>query len=211
MYGQDIVSPQAMEEVTKNNFEPALAELKTVLLLDSEREDALVLRANIFIRMQRNDEALTDIQKILKTNPKNAEAQFMGGVAAIYSDKKRLAEQFFNNCLLIKSDFTAALLFRGKMYIESGDFTLALVDFNKIIELEPENLEAYFHRGRVYIGKLNYVLALKNLIKVIDSSPKGSKLREVAMSQFEIANKGYEEFSNGGDPIYIQSETARTK
>ena len=200
-----------MEEAIKNNFGPALTELKTILRLDPEREEALMLRANIFVRMQRNDEALIDIQKIIKVNPKNAEAHFMGGIAAFSSDKKRIAEQYFNDCLLLKSDFTPALLFRVKMFINAGDFTSALVDINKVIELEPENLEAYFHRGRIYIGKLNYVLDLQNLIKVIDASPKGSRLREVAMAEFEIANKGYEEFSNGGDPIYIQTESARTK
>ena len=61
---------------------------------------------------------------------------------------------------------------RGELYVEQGDYDLAIADFNKAIELDPESYLPYSLRGDLYVEQGVYDLAIADFNKVIESNPE---------------------------------------
>jgi tetratricopeptide (TPR) repeat protein len=83
----------------------------------------------------KDDEALQEIMKAIKINPKNAEAYCMLG--NVYDNKGDTKQSIvaFNKAVEIKPNLTEAYYNRGNVYRKMGDFDQAISDYTKAIQI----------------------------------------------------------------------------
>ena len=112
-------------------------------------------RGIIYIKQQKWDLALADLDKAIKLNPQSFYAYALRGIAYKLQEKWDLALADLNEAIKINpydDDFNI-YGHRGDIYARKEKWDLALADLKKWIELEPKNAEAYIYRGLVYIDK----------------------------------------------------------
>lgn len=74
--------------------------------------------------------------------------------------------------ILNREDSPEELLNKGKIEVNSGNDSLAILYFNKCIELKADFVEAYNERGYAYYHLRNYDKALQDFNKAIDLKPE---------------------------------------
>jgi tetratricopeptide (TPR) repeat protein len=111
--------------------------------------------------------AMDDLNKVIKTNPKNAIAyNGRGLVKFILSDLKGSMADY-NMAITLDPKYAGAYNNRGALKLHRGDFDNALVDITKAITLDPNLADAYNNRGTVFSQLGKREVAIKDYEKAI--------------------------------------------
>jgi len=81
-------------------YDDSLKEIENVLNLDEEEARARILRAKIYERLNRIDEATEDLKYTMEIHPKNSQACFILGIMYLMQEKYGKAYKQFQ--LLLK-------------------------------------------------------------------------------------------------------------
>lgn len=138
-------------------------------------------RADIYYRMDRDDEALKDINSAIAIAPQNADFYYMR--SKIFGSKKMMQEALKdielagqlnpNNEDIAKQKKWIAdtFLYSGHSQQKTRNLSGAIVDFNAAIQANPNNADAYYRRARAFIDKKDLVSAFNDLRKTIELDP----------------------------------------
>ena len=113
--------------------------------------------------------AVKQYQKIIETNPNDAEAYYNIGVIYYNEKKYDSAKVQFNKAIEIYPDFAEAYYSIGVVYYAEANYDKAIEAFSKAIQIDPRNYEAIYQLGVVYntkkdkAGTLQQVDRLKSL------------------------------------------------
>ena len=54
---------------------------------------------------------------------------------------------------------------RGSLYLQQGEWDLAIVDLDKALKIDPTDASIYFNRANAYLGKKQYDKALVDMLR----------------------------------------------
>jgi len=99
------------------------------------------------------DQAITDYNRALEINPRDAEAYNNRGIA--YDDKSQHDQAItdFNRALKINPRLAGAYNNRGFAYDLKGQYDQAITDYTMALKIDPRYAEAYSNRGGLPITK----------------------------------------------------------
>ncbi len=139
------------------------------------------------------DQAIEEFNKVLKINPRNAEAYYYRGNARLFSAQEEedifgpfedlfilfglpslydQAIEDYTKSLEINPKNADAFLNRGNAYYDKGKYDQAMADYNKVLEVNPRNADALVGRGNIYYSKIQYDQAISDYTKAIEIYPK---------------------------------------
>jgi serine/threonine protein kinase/Tfp pilus assembly protein PilF len=152
----------------------ALANCKSALALDSGLSGVYVTLGRIHNDSGDHDLAMTEFQKALGLDPRNAEA--VQGVAYAYESAGRIsdAESAYKKAVALRPDSWDAYNTLGLFYYRQHRFSEAIAQLNRAIDLTPDNTLAYNNLAGAYLASArpeDLVLAEKALRRSIAANP----------------------------------------
>lgn len=135
----------AYREYKKKNYAEAHKILSAVLLKQPDSKEARYARALISFEMERFEDALGDLDKVLKAHPNDLAGRMERGATLLELGNRNFDRSFHIRAI---EDFTKATQLqpknataynnRGLCYYYKGDFEQALADYKTACRLEPK-------------------------------------------------------------------------
>jgi tetratricopeptide (TPR) repeat protein len=156
----------------KKEFESAIKKEKSYV-------EPRIALADLLIRNNNPQEAMNQINLILASDDKNAEAYIIR--SEIY--KKNLdypsAINDVSKTILIDPTNPEYYLIRGKYYQEFNQHTSAIADFSKYISMKGDNPDAYFARAKSFEEMQNLEKAMDDYVKITALSEFDMRARKM--------------------------------
>jgi tetratricopeptide (TPR) repeat protein len=137
----------------------------------SDQADAHCNRGTCYVRVGKNDEALSDFEEVLRTEPERIEA--IGGRGNAYYAKRQLDEALadYSQLIHLLPDDANGYVARGRVLIDKQEYTRATTDFSDAIRLDPKMASAYAYRGNLWVRRREYERARGDLRKAAQLAP----------------------------------------
>lgn len=153
----------------------AYLDLGAALKGDPDNQDYLSLMADISNTLERYDDALACLEKLLVTDPDNCILRTLAGDACVYLSNYEAAVPHYQQAIACYSDEAAESgISKANLYSAYGNtlkmlnlFTEAAEAYSLSLELE-ENHELYFQRGFCLLQSGNYTDATADFTKCIE-------------------------------------------
>jgi tetratricopeptide (TPR) repeat protein len=157
----------------QNKYSDALEAFNAAFLIDPINTNILLNRGFTFLFLHKKDEALSDINLLIRLRP-YYKAYYARGY--IYLELSQDSSKYYLNAIddftkVIneKPDYSLAYNNRGSAYLNLGQLEKAKNDFDNAIRLSPTNTRIYVNFGLIYAHKNDhrkaieyYSLALQN-------------------------------------------------
>ena len=126
---------------------------------------------------KRFEEALSEFEAILQTDPK-AKAAHMGA-GNMLARQQRYDEALAHFKALMKLDplMVQAPIAAGKVYIRQGELELARSEFQTALDIDTKCIPAFQGLARVALAQKNYELALEQLRNALRLDPQRTSAR----------------------------------
>lgn len=134
--------------------------------------------AQAYLKMQKYETVLYDIEEALKEFPKFIAAYNMKADVYFRMGKKDLAEEALKKSLDIAPDNFDALGGLGFLSFERADYKAAAGYFKKALELKPDSEDAHFNLGNAYYYAGDKDAAASELKWVVDNKPASPASQE---------------------------------
>jgi Tfp pilus assembly protein PilF/V8-like Glu-specific endopeptidase len=137
----------------------------------SSDDDLLV---TIAVKVQNADYqgALTDLDRLIATNPKKATAYYLrANINQQLGNKDRVLEDL-DRAIKLDPKNSQAYLSRANILHDKLDTSGALEDLNKVINLDPKNIQAYELRAVVYSERGDFDSALTDYNRLVQLNPQ---------------------------------------
>ena len=120
------------------------------------------------------DEAISELDKAIKLNPKYAKAYQIRGVVYLKGKgqyDKAISD--YTRAIEINPKLAIAYNNRGFVYIGTGEYDKAISDYTRAIEINPKDAYAYKNRGFAYAEGKGYCdEGISDYTKAIEINPK---------------------------------------
>ncbi|MBC8462644.1 MAG: tetratricopeptide repeat protein [Deltaproteobacteria bacterium] len=130
-----------------------------------------------YLKLNRNDDAIQQYERLLKQNPSPETYNSAGGLYYKQGNIEQ-AIRYFEEALEIDRRYLPAKnnLFniykgRGAKYLEAGDYDGAISDFTRAMELFPNDSGVYDLMGASYAGKGDYEKGIEYYEKAVILNP----------------------------------------
>ena len=156
---------------------------KSVQLLKKDKEclkDAYRLRSKIQDELENDTEALADLDKALKLDPKDMDVLCDRAEFFYQRDRYEEADRDYDAMIRIEPGNTLGYMGKGRNALEQERYDEALKMFDYCVKLSPDFARAYAFRGETYMGMKKYDEAGNDLISAID---KGQDSRAFILMQ----------------------------
>ena len=140
---------QACEEYSKQNFQKSYSLFDKSL--ETLKQDSAMLqeRDMIFINLEKYEEALIYLDKILIINPNDIEILIRKGKSCETLGKTEQAIECFNQVLSIKPSSVDALRGIAIIFINQEKYEEAMVNLDQILLSDPNDFEIMYFKGIV--------------------------------------------------------------
>jgi tetratricopeptide (TPR) repeat protein len=141
------------------------------------------------INNRQYDEAITELKRVIESNPGNAPAYFCLGMA--YDNQKNydLAVAALDKAIELDPEFPGAHNNRGWVYLRTARYTRAIADFTKEIEFNPDSVVVYLNRANAYENIGQYGLTVADLKKVLKLSTDPEQREKIQRQIEAILNR----------------------
>lgn len=129
-------------------------------------DKALYNRGIAYTHMKKYNDAATDINTVLKANPKNADAHFAKAMMFFEQNLKDSCNKSLDNCLSI-GKYPEASYYKGLLAYQVADYDEAIKAYSGAIEAKPDYAYAYNDRASAKRAKNDYVGAIADYEKAI--------------------------------------------
>ena len=140
---------QAYEEYSKQNFQKSYSLFDKSL--ETLKQDSVMLqeRNMIFINLEKYEEALIYLDKILIINPNDVEILIRKGKSCEILGKTEQAIECFNHILSIQPSNVDALRSKAIVFINKEKYEDAMVNLDQILLTDPNDFETMYFKGIV--------------------------------------------------------------
>ena len=131
------------------DWEQAAIAYEKALEINDQHEDALYYLGNMYLELNRSEDAKENWTRLVELNPQSARGHFQLGNLYL-SDPLfniQLAEKEFNRSMEINKEETGALLRLGQVYLLKGQVEEAQSYFNAVIGSNFKSIEAHILAG----------------------------------------------------------------
>lgn len=161
------------EYARQGNLDEAIKSFSQALDEEPDHPVALLGRAKAFYRLQRGQEALTDLDRLVKAFPDNGRYYIERGVLLHLAGQRKEAMKDFDQAIQI--DPSDPYFWSSRAFIKDrlGDYAGSLEDYSKAIELDPDDAIAHNNKGLVEekLGKMEE--SKRSFARADDLDPAG--------------------------------------
>ncbi|MEZ6088572.1 MAG: tetratricopeptide repeat protein [Pirellulaceae bacterium] len=119
----------------------------------------------------RASEAITLFDQVVQSEPNNAEAFYLRGLANERTDNVDAALKDYDTAIAKNPRYVEAFNNRAVLYAQQGEFAKAIDDFSKVLAASPKFALGYKNRGLAYHDVGNFASAMDDLTRAIELSP----------------------------------------
>lgn len=130
--------------VEANAQQPTMEQLDAALAADPNRQDALLQRSFLFLKLKSYDKAMVDAKKVVALDPKNKFAYRFIGLAQLSLAQYKEAVANLDLSLANSADDIEAIFYRGTAYVKLGNDALAFQDLSTVAEKNTKMFDAYY-------------------------------------------------------------------
>ena len=150
----------------------SIACLTKAIALKSDYTEALLLRAEILLKLSQYQEASEDIKSILQENTEDESALLLRGQLEEATGKEDEAEKDYLSVTELNPFNEQAYLHLGQLYIGQKKLAEAIELFNEAVDLNPNFAKAYHERGRAKLLNGDKEGSLEDMKKSLELNPK---------------------------------------
>lgn len=176
----------------KKEKESVIKQYQEILKIKPDDVDAHYHIAATLMDEQKWNEAIEELNHLLKLNTRNVEVLNMLGWALLNSGQVDSAFNTWKKSLQIdpqnnatRDNLVRAHLTLGKRLRENGLYTPALVHFKALLKYLPNSPEVYFEIGTTYLMRGDMPSAYQALNTVLKLDPR-NKLAKKALSELKL-------------------------
>ena len=181
---------QAYEEYSKQNFQ------KSYLLFDKSletlKQDSVMLEEKnmIFINLEKYEEALIYLDKILIIDPNDIEILIRKGKSCEALGKTEQAIECFNQILSIQTSNVDALRGMAIIFINQEKYEDAMINLDQILQTDPNPFEAMYFKGIVLEQLGQHAQAVNYYLKSLKiTSNDTSVLQSISLHLVHLLGK----------------------
>ncbi len=162
--------------LSQNKVDPAKTLIEETLKLFPDRNDLALILSQLYKNEGKNTKAIRTLDKIIKKDPENQNANFLLFTLLLDDKKWNKAEEYVNRFMeLAEKEKTKKLediyLVIGVEYAKVGNFTEGLEYLEKARDISPDNPQIRVALGTLYEGMGKFEEALKEYEKALSLSP----------------------------------------
>ena len=162
----------------RSEFDKSLEVLDKAYELDPDNVSVLLMRASVYQELDRIDDALADVKRVLEHPNINAETRSrvkkFQAVLLAGSDNVSEAIDVLKELQKDSPEDIAVVLQMGTFYASEEDHEKAVEMYTKVLEKEPENKVALRLRGDAYLSLGKHAEAIADLEKAAELMPDDS-------------------------------------
>ena len=140
--------------VALKRFDDAMSSLVQASA-DDNSVDFYTERARALVGLGKFEEAITDLEKVQKSNPKNADVFYNSAVIKEEIGDFGAAILDFTKAITLNPKDATALYGRANSKARKGDVEMAILDLDKAIDLDGKNAAYYKARANYYYQMKN--------------------------------------------------------
>jgi len=165
--------------VKLNNDILAQREFEKAIQKDKSFFEPRLELADLFIRNNKQKEAMDQVNQILSADPRHTQAYIVR--SRIYKANLDYPNAIndISKTILIDPENPEYYMIRGKYYQEFNQHLNAISDFSKYISLKPDDPDAYFARAKSYQEMMNYEKAIEDYNKITTLSEFDARARKM--------------------------------
>lgn len=163
--------------LTLHNGRAAVADAEQVLKLDAPTAPNYMLRAQAYRAAGMLKKAQADADKADQLGFDGPELPLLRGEIAFIERKYQQALDLLNDALRKTPFEERAYFYKGLVYAETGDTTLAISNFQTATEQAPSMADAYGQLAAIYNAKRDFTTARQYLDAGLRTSPDDGFLR----------------------------------
>ena len=181
---------QAYEEYSKQNFQKSYSLFDKSL--ETLKQDSVMLqeRDMIFINLEKYEEVLIYLDKILIINPNDIEILIRKGKSCETLGKTEHAIECFNQVLSIQPSNVDALRGMAIIFINQEKYEEAMVNLDQILLSDPNDFEIMYFKGIVLEQLGQHTQAVNYYLKSLKiTSNDTSMLQSISLHMVHLLGK----------------------
>lgn len=191
-----ILSANNSSEVAQK-LTSVIEHLKQTMTLANSKEIKqffLLKRADAHILAAHHEQAIRDIEEVLKLNPQNTIALSIGMTGFNRTNQRKKAISCAELILQIETDNTSpsSLSLRAIAYIMLLQDDQAIVEATNALSYDPENTLALLARANANLGKQQYTSAIKDTRQILEIEKWNTRALSVQAASY-LGMKHYKE------------------
>lgn len=150
------------------NFESAIQDMRSAILLDSTVVDYFIVLSQLFIETGNAEKAIQSMQKAIAIDPGDVTSYLLAGKYAYIVQEYQASVDFLNQALDLQITNPDAYFLKGAVYRDMGDTVKAISNFLTCTEQDPSYGEAYLQIALLYSaqGSNSAIPYFENALKV---------------------------------------------
>ena len=128
-------------------------------------------RAKVLLNLNRNNDALTDIDRVLGTDPDNIDYLLLKADICLKNGNMSECYKVLQHAEEVNPEHMEVLLKMGEITFDSKDYDRSLEYLSKVTKKDENNRTALFMKGFIYMEKGDTASAVQFFRKVCDKYP----------------------------------------
>jgi tetratricopeptide (TPR) repeat protein len=165
---------RAREYLAKNEFKKAVIELKNVVQLDPNDDEAYVELGETHLKLQETREAFHAFSTATSVNPENMNAQLKVGQILLLGKQTEEARKRVEPILEKVPDHVEALSLLAGVQIQEKDLEGAIETLEKAASKDPNHFNTHLSLGRLFLLRGEPKKAEEAYLKAVSLDPSSS-------------------------------------
>jgi tetratricopeptide (TPR) repeat protein len=141
---------EGMADFISHNYGRSIDLLSQAIELDPRFTLALKSRGAAYLKLDKVQEAIADMNTVIEIAPDNARAFHMRGLAHDKSGEPKKALRDFNQALELNPDYGAVYYSRANLHSKLGHTDEAAEDIRMVTRLSEINIETFANENNVW-------------------------------------------------------------
>ena len=171
---------KGLEHLIGNEYEPALADFNSAVLLNPADSDLFLNRGKLYSLLGQTEKAIEDYSRGLSRNPKDVGLLCKRGAAYSALGQDERAKQDFEEALSLKANPEDSSTAGDRAAVRK------IIDIGKAIQAAPDNAELFDKRGEAYSSLVQYGRAIQDFDKAIVLKPYFSYYYHRGVAEYEL-------------------------
>ena len=188
----------ALDLIKDNNFQQAKETLTEILASDPNNIEAVRSLGLCNVNLNLLDEAKTNFEKCIATNPEDALAWYYYGTILEIKNDLIGAKNSFLKVLELREDYTDAYKSLAVIYLKTQENEKVLEFSDRLLELASEDYQAFYITGIANMSLKNFDRAIELFQKAIEINPEHAVLYNnlgTALMSIQKIDEAIEAFS----------------
>ncbi|MDT3738330.1 MAG: tetratricopeptide repeat protein [Candidatus Kapabacteria bacterium] len=190
LFSQSPAANQLKEAVAAKDFEAAAKFAPDAVKENPDNREILLLAGDVFVEMDRNDEALNAYQRAYNTDKKNLVSIRKYGKSLSLTGKHKEAIELFLDAVKRNQNDVQVRLELANAYLRTDSLDKAELVITQAREIDKKSPDAFIALGDLYLKQRVYELARMNFEEALTIDEKNVDARvKLATAYFRLANQ----------------------